>query len=245
LGADQPIYGLQSRGIAQAEPLPKTIEEIAADYLDQIRLIQPNGPYNLLGWSFGGHVAHAIATKLQDQGERVTLLAILDAYPSRMNQPEDSSSIRNFFFENLGRELGASEGESLDESRIVDILRRGQTRPPWNILWTHLGEDTGDVVARAVNVAINNDHLVQDSQPSRFEGNLLFFSAALDEPDPSFTPRLWAPYITGEIENHWIDCQHDDMLQPVPLAEIGRVLAAKLATLASTDVEHPRSLRLM
>jgi nonribosomal peptide synthetase DhbF len=242
LGTDQPIYGLQSRGIAQAEPLSKTIEEIAADYLGQIRLVQPNGPYNLLGWSFGGHVAHAIATKLQDQGEWVTLLAILDAYPSRMNQPEDSSRIRHFFFENLGRELGVPEGESLNESRIVDALRKGQTRPPWNILWAHLGEGTEDVVARAVDVAINNAHLVQDFRPSRFDGNLLFFSATLEEPDASFTPQLWAPYITGEIENHSIDCQHDDMLQPIPLAEIGRVLAAKLATPASTRVEHPRSL---
>ncbi len=235
LGADQPIYGIQSRGIAQVEPLPKTIEEIAADYLDQILLIQPNGPYNLLGWSFGGHVAHAIATKMQDQGERVALLAILDAYPSRMNQPEDPSSIRDFFFENLGCELGVSEGELLDESRIVDVLRRGEARPPWNILWAHLGEGTEDVVARAVSVAVNNAQVMQDSKPSRFDGNLLFFSAALNEPDASFIPQMWAPYITGEIENHWIDCQHDDMLQPIPLAEIGRVLAAKLATLAFTS----------
>jgi non-ribosomal peptide synthase protein (TIGR01720 family) len=92
LGSDQQIYGLQARGIARAEPLPKDIEEIAASYLDQVRLIQPNGPYNLLGWSFGGYVAHAIAAKLQDQGEQVALLAILDEYPSVMDQHEDSAS---------------------------------------------------------------------------------------------------------------------------------------------------------
>ena len=54
---------------------------MAADYLDLIRKIQPSGPYNLLGWSFGGLVAHAIATKLQAAGEEVALLALLDSYP--------------------------------------------------------------------------------------------------------------------------------------------------------------------
>jgi thioesterase domain-containing protein len=57
------------------------IEEMALDYLSRIREIQPSGPYRLLGWSFGGLVAHAMATRLQDQGEEVDLLVLLDAYP--------------------------------------------------------------------------------------------------------------------------------------------------------------------
>ncbi|MGH7926537.1 MAG: thioesterase domain-containing protein, partial [Candidatus Binatia bacterium] len=237
LGSDQPIYGLHARGIAQPAPMSKTIEELAADYLNRIRLVQPNGPYNLLGWSFGGHVAHAIATQLQEEGERVTLLSILDAYPSQPSQPDDASRIRHFFFDNLGRELGIQNGQLLNESRIVDILRKGQARPPWNILCEQLGDDTEDVVARAVKVAVNNAQLVQNFQPGRFDGNLLFFSAAL-EPGESPTPQMWAPYITGDIENHAIDCHHDDMLQPIPLAEIGRVLARRLAASESPCVER-------
>jgi hypothetical protein len=51
---------------------------------------------------------------------------------------------------------------------------------------------------------------------------------------------MWAPYVSGEIENHSIDCRHEDILQPMSLAKIGRILAAKLAAFASTCVEHPR-----
>ncbi|MGI9001448.1 MAG: alpha/beta fold hydrolase, partial [Pseudonocardia sp.] len=241
LGVDRPIYGLQSRGIAQTEPLPITIEDIVVDYLNQIRLAQPKGPYNILGWSFGGRVAHMIATKLQDQGERVTLLAIFDEYPNRANSPEYSSDVPQTFFGNLGRELGIPEGESLDESCIVDALRKGRARPPWNTVWAQLREDIENVVARVVNVTINNAHLAQGFRPGRFDGNLLLFSAALDELGAPFTPRLWTPYITGEIENHAIDCRHHDMLQPMPVTRIGQVLAEKLAMPASTYIENPRS----
>jgi nonribosomal peptide synthetase DhbF len=81
LGADYPVYGLQARGLARPEARPTSIEEMAADYAGRIRTVQPRGPYRLVGYSFGGNVAHAIATRLQADGERVSLLALIDAYP--------------------------------------------------------------------------------------------------------------------------------------------------------------------
>ena len=78
---DQPLYGLQARGLESAEPLPASLEEMARDYLDQIRRIQPTGPYHILGWSVGGAIAHTMAAMLQADGEEVALLAMLDAYP--------------------------------------------------------------------------------------------------------------------------------------------------------------------
>ena len=65
LGLDYPIYAVQARGLARPEPLPTSIEQMAADYADQIRKTQPAGPYCLLGWSVGDLVAHAVATELQ------------------------------------------------------------------------------------------------------------------------------------------------------------------------------------
>jgi nonribosomal peptide synthetase DhbF len=93
--ADYPIYGLQARGLARDEPLPRSIEEMAEDYAGQMRSIQPTGPYYLLGWSFGAVVAHAVATLLQRQGEQVDLLASLDGYPvhrtsATREEPDDA-----------------------------------------------------------------------------------------------------------------------------------------------------------
>jgi thioesterase domain-containing protein len=53
---------------------------MAALYLRAIRAVQPQGPYFLGGWSFGGVVAFEMAQQLQAQGQAVALLAMLDAY---------------------------------------------------------------------------------------------------------------------------------------------------------------------
>ena len=60
---------------------PGSIEEMADDYLAEIRKIQPHGPHHLLGWSFGGLVAHAVAVRLEAVWEEVALLALLDSHP--------------------------------------------------------------------------------------------------------------------------------------------------------------------
>ncbi|CBW76706.1 Non-ribosomal peptide synthetase modules (EC 6.3.2.-) (plasmid) [Mycetohabitans rhizoxinica HKI 454] len=82
LEADQPVYGLQARGLDDVTSPALTIEAMAMDYVQQIRCIQPEGPYYLLGWSFGGKVVHSMATQLEQQGERVALLAVLEDWPA-------------------------------------------------------------------------------------------------------------------------------------------------------------------
>ncbi len=79
LGTDQPVYGLQARPLeGWAEAPWVTIEEMAAEYLDAVRSLQPAGPYLLAGHSFGGIVAFEMARQLIGAGEEVALLAILD-----------------------------------------------------------------------------------------------------------------------------------------------------------------------
>jgi thioesterase domain-containing protein len=78
LGTDQPVYGLQAKGVNGAEDNSCTIEGIARDYLREILEFQPAGPYLLGGFSFGGFVAYEMARQLVARGEKVALLAILD-----------------------------------------------------------------------------------------------------------------------------------------------------------------------
>jgi pimeloyl-ACP methyl ester carboxylesterase len=54
---------------------------MAADYVAQIRTVQPAGPYHLVGWSFGGNVVHEMAVQLRDAGEEIAALVVLDSYP--------------------------------------------------------------------------------------------------------------------------------------------------------------------
>ncbi|NEP17338.1 MAG: AMP-binding protein [Leptolyngbya sp. SIO4C1] len=79
LGADQSVYGLQARGL-KGGFVSARVGEMAADYLQLIRTLQPQGPYCLAGLSNGGQIAFEMARQLQQQGESVALLAVFDSY---------------------------------------------------------------------------------------------------------------------------------------------------------------------
>src|SRR5207248_11020268 len=74
LGTDQPFYGLQARGLYGGEPPHGTVEEMAAHYLDELRGVQPEGPYYLAGYCFGSIVAFEMAQRLVRNDEQVNML---------------------------------------------------------------------------------------------------------------------------------------------------------------------------
>ncbi|PYG29527.1 type I polyketide synthase [Pelagimonas varians] len=78
LGADRPFYGIQAKGLMGGEDPHDTIEDAARDYIAEMRLVQPEGPYMLGGFSGGGITAYEIAHQLEAMGETVSLVIMLD-----------------------------------------------------------------------------------------------------------------------------------------------------------------------
>ena len=78
---DCPIIGIQ-RILQGEEAEPRSIRDMAKNYADRIQGVYPTGPYNLLGWSFGGVVAHELAIELQRRGCVIACLILLDARPT-------------------------------------------------------------------------------------------------------------------------------------------------------------------
>jgi amino acid adenylation domain-containing protein len=81
LAPDQPVYGLQPRGLEDGKEPIDDLEAMAAYYVEAVRRFRPRGPYRLGGWSFGGVVAWEMARQLHAAGETVDLLAMLDTSP--------------------------------------------------------------------------------------------------------------------------------------------------------------------
>lgn len=77
---DQPIYGLQAKGINSTDEPYDNIEEMAAYYIDAILKKNPEGPYALAGYSFGGLIAYEVSKQLIERGKKVKLLAMFDTY---------------------------------------------------------------------------------------------------------------------------------------------------------------------
>ncbi|MFE9422564.1 amino acid adenylation domain-containing protein [Kitasatospora sp. NPDC006697] len=114
-----PVYALQALPGPDGGPLPGSVWELAAAHLERIRAVQPSGPYRLVGWSFGGNVAHAMAVLLQRAGERVDLLALLDSrlYGGGPAEPaeEDVLTARLHLEYGALRRLGPDLLERLDQ----------------------------------------------------------------------------------------------------------------------------------
>ena len=116
LGSEQPFYALQSIGLDGSVPLT-SLEEIAARHLEEVRRIQPSGPYYLGGLSFGGVVAYEMARQLLDAGEETAVIALFDSMPVGYVGLEET------------RAPGAPKSESSRRLRAhLEVLRRGPDR---------------------------------------------------------------------------------------------------------------------
>lgn len=119
LGKDQPVFGLAPRVDDQGTPLWRSMEEQAAFYVKDILETQPEGPYQLAGWSFGATVAFEVARQLESAGHSVSFFAAID-YPA---QGTPQSSMLDFM-----RFFGASTIKNLS-SYLKDYMYLRQKTP--------------------------------------------------------------------------------------------------------------------
>ncbi|GAA5613798.1 non-ribosomal peptide synthetase [Streptomyces platensis] len=228
LSPDHPVYALQSRGLDGTEAPARSLDEMAEDYIREIRRVQPEGPYHLLGWSLGGIMAHAVATALQAQGQEVALLAVLDAYPAPADGPGTGGpeEILTQMYEGYAGIYGLPEGTSPElpdtgvmRARITDWLGRGESE------LRHLDDAQRAV---ALDIMVNNVTLTNARRPDRFRGTMLLVVATQKQQEWT-SPQAWKEFLDGELEIHEVDCEHARMLEPAPAADICAVLAPRIA----------------
>jgi thioesterase domain-containing protein len=155
LGPDQPVFGIMDLAKNLARPVPR----IASEHIRALRSTQPDGPYSLLGLSFGGVVAYEMAVQLQRQHQRVDFVAVVDTMETGIwrGLPRQSAAIRvailaHEIADKMGRpfSLRSEDLEGLDLSdqcrRAVEALH-AQRAAPRDFTAANLREDYYDVVA--------------------------------------------------------------------------------------------------
>ncbi|HTP24682.1 MAG TPA: alpha/beta fold hydrolase, partial [Anaeromyxobacteraceae bacterium] len=209
LDPDIPVWGLQARGLEAHEQPQGSIDEMAQTYLEAILAIQPTGPFHLLGWSFGGRIAHAMACKLEERAKKVALLVLLDT-PTDGASPQQADDIDRRNFEDLAQ-LAGLDPDKLPEDRDQCLGLLLQAAIATGILPTGTPIDTAN---RIVDNFRNAASLTDRHNLGRSHAAILLLRAGRQPEYPEFEPIFaWENHTLSEVTRVTIDSTHHGMMQ--------------------------------
>jgi len=203
LNSNGPLIGLQSPRPDGPISAQGNMEGIIEQHLNMLRQHQKQGPYRLMGYSLGGVIAHGIAVRLQDMGEYVDFLGLIDTYPP--DGQDWSGPTEDEAKQEVEREKAQfmNRAEEQMESKIND-------------------EKDGmfdDIVA---NYADSIRHL-SAAKSRYFNGKATLFVADRTLPTGMDIEATWAPFV-GELIQYHFDYPHEDILSPNALVELGPLM---------------------
>jgi thioesterase domain-containing protein/acyl carrier protein len=225
LGGDRPFYGVQAAGVDGGEPLG-SVEEMAASYVAALRGAQPGGPYALGGWSMGAVVAWEAARQLRAAGERVDVLALIDA-PRAVRAPDaedETSFLEGALCELLGGRLPESHDgrffRALCPGDRLEHVRREAVRAgalPADLDAARLGE----------MLRVRRAHLaaLRAYVPGPFDGPALFIEAAERPSGPRGERALpWEELCGGGLWTHRLPGSHFTLLREPHVRRVADLL---------------------
>jgi thioesterase domain-containing protein len=242
---DCPIIGINPQ---DGEAEPASIRSMAASYADRLQAVYPAGPYNLLGWSFGGVVVHELAIELRRRGCEVQRLVLLDPAFSvnkviarfaanrviARNQALADSQVLKYILRTnridipvqLGPLTYGQAEELIQQREVVEFAL-----PPRQLL---------EFMVKSVNA--NQLHLLEHV-PGVFDGDMVIFFAARSGNENNSGHRLglrwrglrtrmairsrlqsWRPNVAGDITEYSVDCTHYEMLTTKSLSVHDKLL---------------------
>jgi thioesterase domain-containing protein len=192
LGLEQPFYTLQPLPAEHLHLHPKiTVEEIASEYLREIRGVQPEGPYQLGGWSSGGLMAFEVAQQLRRKGESVHVIALLDAWAPGSRQAVSEIDDAALLVEIVKLAI-ADKGGSIDLS--VEKMQGMSMQEQLNYAISRIREiapASYHLNPEWLELQLQNIHLHQRAgrkyRPFSYDGRMVLFRAAKTLPEDART----------------------------------------------------------
>jgi len=238
MAPDQPVFGIQARGLqGEAAPL-RSIEAMASDYVGLVKAHQPSGPYRLAGHSMGGCIAYEMAQQLTRAGDSVALLALFDA---RAQNASEHALYRNGAYGRM-----ASRDWLSDEAVMLGILfpkldmdwEALRAAPPaqhWmlvkdaivsqGLLPSGAGQDQ---LEQLLAVTRANDEALRTYRPQAYDGDVLLFCGS-DGFAPQFgEPDLgWGDLVRGRLETMVVPGTHHTIMSGTGAQTIARRLGGR------------------
>lgn len=229
LGLDQPFYGLQALGLDGESQPHNRIEDIATDYIQAIKTVQPQGPYYLGGHSFGGQVAFEMAQQLLALGDRVALVAIFDTpaplpgiLPERFDW--DSATWLVYMGQIISRLCGKQLQVSQTKLQLLDSEAQLQYFKDRLISVGLLAPKAGITQVRGLVQVFQANKQTRYLPVKVYPTRIALFrssevhpdDAASDEIDENMLPKDaawgWNDFASTPVDVHWIPGDHLSML---------------------------------
>ena len=246
LKCERAIYGIEARGLRDGEVLHSNLENMAAEYIQQVRTIQPHGPYALAGFSFGGLIAFEMAQQLVQSQEKIELVALVDTQVDERCLPFAAwlAHQRNRLAIDLRELRGRSPRQVvayvfLKLSHLADRVRLLAGRSPE---LSGMDEQAFGELTLPPNMRRVRDGLrvaMAAYRPKPYRGKVTYFQASIPNPRLPNPVGFWRSICQGGLEVIEAPGTHSNLiLQP----GVGYVAAALDSLL---DVKNPvRELEL-
>jgi amino acid adenylation domain-containing protein len=238
LGDDQPVYALRARGLAGEEEF-SSIDEMAAQYVADLRAFQPKGPYYLGGYCFGGNVAYEMARILEAQGEKVGIIALLNSAPpnSSYSQVRWTPAFALKFSRNLvywtkyAITLGRKQRPGFIRWKLATLAKALRRRL--------LGEETDEDANNWVDLSVYPEeerpvweaHIraLMQYYPKPYNGMVTLFRSSGHPFLCSFDSRYgWGELAVGGVDVHIVSGYHESILEEPHVGGLAREMTDAL-----------------
>jgi thioesterase domain-containing protein len=248
---DRSFYGFQAPASMPARhrsgDAPVRIEELAESYLQELRSVQPEGPYLLGGWSMGGVVAYEMARQLELEGAAVALLALIDTWlpaGDHAADDRDESQLLPHFARELGvpidplREL-AADLTSLPLEQQMASFREAAVEsgalPP---------DMTLPLLTSLFTAYTTNVRAMRRYSPAGYGGRITLLRATGSAADPGPDPgEAWRHLAARGVDLTWISGDHRSILHEPGVAALAERLDERLAQAETLIGSIPADLK--
>jgi amino acid adenylation domain-containing protein len=212
LGKDQPLYFLRYGMAAEHNDHPiklPALEELACHYIKELQQVQPEGPYYLAGFSFGGVIAYEMARQLQANGHEVNLVALLDTYLDWEKQWLPLQRIIHKFFRQSPKRL-----LTLAKNKITGLATSSKNGADF---WPH-------IYTLAPNVSCRESY-----QPKSYIGRVILFQASVWETlFFSYAPpeQAWKKLMNDRLDVQQISGNHFEIFNEPHVKNLAEKLKA-------------------
>lgn len=231
LGNNQPVYGLDSPAIYR-EAIPDTLEALAARFIEDMREIQPHGPYLVIGYCSGGTTALEVAQQLRQQGETVALLGLIETYNWR-----DAPSTNPTFWVNADYQTQRLLFHNYNFLLLPWRQKRQFIGSKWHALGRRLGvwraavggwfrrqKLQRDGLVNMAEIWRKHDDLAEAYLPARYPGRLVHF-----RPKQDYRCHRSTEYEAEQVETHRLRVYPAGMMVQPFVTDLARLIKQEIS----------------